>query len=99
VNLGLGDTSGCGVNPCTWVDDIYVRDSCLAYLACADPTNPLYIGATQGALAAAGAAVGSGISGSVSGLASGFANSITSQGMILLGAAALILVVILDRKG
>jgi len=55
----IGDAS-CGENPCTWVDDIYVRDACLAYLDCADPNNLLAIGAEQGAIAAGGAALGQG---------------------------------------
>lgn len=54
----IGDTVDCGVNPCTWVDDVYVRDACLAYLTCADPNNLLVIGADQGAIAAGGAAIG-----------------------------------------
>jgi hypothetical protein len=54
----IGDATACGDNPCTWLDDIYVRDACLAYLTCEDPSNLLVIGADQGAIAAAGAAVG-----------------------------------------
>jgi hypothetical protein len=45
VSLATGlPAASCGVNPCTWVDDIWVRDKCLAFLRCADPCNPLLVG-------------------------------------------------------
>ena len=74
--IGLGDA--CGTNPCTWWDDIYVRDACLNYLACADPTNPLYVGATKGGLYLAGQAVGSAAGTAVTELTGGAASGIAS---------------------
>lgn len=38
---GMG--ADCGDNPCTWWDDVYLRNACMAYLACADPANPLLV--------------------------------------------------------
>lgn len=57
---GLGD---CGTDPCTWVDNVYVRDACLDYLRCADPNNVLVIGVDQGFGAAVGAGVGQEVGG------------------------------------
>jgi hypothetical protein len=45
---GLGDAAACGDNPCTWWDEVYLRDACMNYLACADPANPLLITAQRG---------------------------------------------------
>ncbi len=47
------DPSTCGDNPCGLWDDVWVRDSCLNYLATCDPTNLLYVGAVQGGVTAA----------------------------------------------
>ena len=61
----------CGDNPCTWWDNVWARDPCLAYLGCADPNNPLYVGATAGLPAAVGVSVGQEISNSAMGVAQG----------------------------
>ncbi len=55
--LGPGPASGstgCGDNPCGLFDYVWLSNGCQVYLGCADPTNPLYVGATQGAAAAVG---------------------------------------------
>lgn len=52
---GLGDTADCGADPCTWWDDVYMRDPCLAYKACVDPTNFMVQAVNKGLIAATGA--------------------------------------------
>lgn len=67
-------SDSCGANPCTWFDNVYVGDSCLSFLQCADPTNLLVTGANQGLLAATGQAVTQVAVGAVSGAATGLVN-------------------------
>lgn len=58
---GIGDATppaSCGDDPCTWVDDIWVRDACLSYLRCANPTSPLVVGMDKGFLPGVATAVG-----------------------------------------
>lgn len=74
---GLGDAAACGTSPCTWWDDIYVRDACVNYLACANPNDVRYIGATQGAGAAIGASFGQTVGGAVSGAGQGLWAALT----------------------
>jgi hypothetical protein len=74
-----GVATPCGADPCGFFDYIWLSNACQAYLGCADPTNALYVGATQGALAvvgnAAGSAVGTVATSTASGIASGLASS------------------------
>jgi hypothetical protein len=91
-SLGTSTTdlvnADCGPNPCTWWDEVWVRDPCLAFLRCADPNNPLVIGMDKGftagaaaeagqitgsVLSSAGQALGEGIGGAAKGLGTGFA--------------------------
>lgn len=107
---GLGDAPDCGTDPCTWWDNVWVRDACLTYLGCANPADIRYIGAKQGAGAAAGAAVGQEFGGAISGAAKGFASGVGggaggSTGlagtMLIVGAAmvgALMLVFAFSRR-
>ncbi len=44
MSLGSLPNTSCGSDPCTWFDNIWVRDGCLSYLRCADPCNSLLVG-------------------------------------------------------
>ena len=46
---GLG--ADCGDDPCTWWDQVWVRDPCLAYLRCATPNDPRVIAMDHGIVA------------------------------------------------
>jgi hypothetical protein len=67
---------------------VWLSDSCQSYLGCADPTNALYVGATQGALALVGQAAGTAVASTGSGLATGLAAGLgVSPTVIYIGAA------------
>lgn len=83
---GLGDD--CGTNPCGLWDWIYTRDACLTYLGCADPTDPRYIGATQGGVTAVGAAAGGAVNEAATGIGIGLTQNVTGN-IVLIGAALL----------
>lgn len=75
----MPDQPGCVTNPCTWVDNIYARQSCIDFLLCAAPNDPTTIGLTQGAAAGAGAAAGGMVGDVVGGVSSGFGDSLGNQ--------------------
>lgn len=54
---GTTDAPPAG-NPCTWWDDIYLRQPCEQYLMQNDPTNPLLVMVQQGAIAGGGSVLG-----------------------------------------
>lgn len=66
ANLGQAQSSqvgNCGANPCTWLDEIWASDDCVAYMQCAQPTSVIATGSiVTSAIAQTGAAVGQGIS-------------------------------------
>jgi hypothetical protein len=98
---GITDISNpsCGDNPCTWFDNVYVGDPCLTFLKCADPSNLLVTGATQGAGAMTGQAVGQEIGGFFGGLGTGFGQNPGGSSLLLIGGAvALILALSLLRR-
>ncbi len=76
---GLGDTSDCGVNPCTWWDNLWMRDACLQYRTCVNPNDPMATLVTQGTIVGGaevvgstiGTAIGSGTQAAVQGLVGG----------------------------
>lgn len=45
---GMG--ADCSTNPCTWWDDVYLRDACKAFLTDCDPANPLLTIVNKGLL-------------------------------------------------
>jgi hypothetical protein len=71
---GLGDD--CGADPCTWWDQVYMRDACLAYKTCVNPNDPevvlvnkgLLVGGAQVAGTAVGQTAGTAIESTVTGL-------------------------------
>lgn len=87
--------AGCGINPCSAWDQIWVRDGCLSYLRCADPTNPLVVGMDGGFFAGTGAAVGSAAGSTASGVLSGlFQNrdgTVNWISLALIGIGAMVL--------
>jgi hypothetical protein len=103
---GLGQSSSpssivnanCGDNPCTWLDDVWVSDACLAFLECAQPTNILVTSMTQGTGAAVGQAAGSVAASTVGGVASGIANVAGTNGTLIIVAAAALLLVVAMKK-
>lgn len=46
---GVG--ADCGSSPCTWVDEVWVRDECLSYLQQCSPNDPRVIAMQSGFLA------------------------------------------------
>lgn len=70
--LGLGD---CGADPCTWFDQIYIRDACLSYLECANPEDPRVVGVQKGLLPAIGQEAGNVIGQTLGSTASSFGGS------------------------
>lgn len=38
-------TPQCGSTPCSWIDDIYVRDACVEYMRCVAPNSNVAIDA------------------------------------------------------
>jgi hypothetical protein len=77
---GLGDD--CGDDPCTWLDQVYMRDACLAYKTCVNPNDPevvlvtkgLLVGGAQVAGTAVGQTAGQAIKSTVTGLFTNPAN-------------------------
>lgn len=54
----IAPSASCGDSPCTWWDDVYASDACLAYTKCVDPTSTFYNLNTYGLIG--GTAVGAG---------------------------------------
>lgn len=48
ITQGLGD---CGTDPCGWTDWVWVSDSCLSYLQCADPSDSRVVAMNKGLVA------------------------------------------------
>lgn len=75
MRRGMGQTA-CGTNPCTWWDDVYLTDACMAYTRCANPTSPLLTvvdnGLIVGGSAILGSTAGQAAGGALSSAASGF---------------------------
>ena len=93
---GLGDTTtdlnvpACGtVNPCTWWDEVWVRNACLSYLRCADPSNPLVVGMDQGFVAGVTDLIGQEVASGVQGAGTGVARALNVPGWVILGGVAL----------
>ena len=93
----ISDTS-CGDNPCTWFDNVWVSDSCLSFLQCAQPTNLLVTAMSGGAGAAVGQAVGQTVAGTVGGTAQGVGNTVGVSGALMIAAAAALLLVVAMKK-
>lgn len=53
---GLGDD--CANNPCSWWDDVYLRDSCMSYLQSCDPNNALLTVVQKGLIVGGAQVVG-----------------------------------------
>jgi hypothetical protein len=78
---GPASNPACGgTSPCTDSDYLWISDSCLSFLTCADPSNPLVIGANQGALPMVGAAIGQEAGSTVAAAAGGVLTG-ASQGL------------------
>ncbi len=98
--------ASCGENPCGVSDYIWVGDTCLNYLGCADPTNGLYVGAKQGGLTVASQAAGSAagtitsnvVGGVLGGAVSGVSNSSGLSPMVIVAGAAAALTLLLMLK-
>jgi len=84
---GTPEVADCGPSPCTWVDNIYARDACVAYMSCAAPSDPTTIALTQGTAAGVGAEVGQTVGDVTTGLFSGLTNAGISGWAILAGLA------------
>lgn len=108
--FGLGSTwpsqtpevTECGPSPCTWWDNVYARDACLNYMACAIPNDPTTIALSQGLPAGVGAETGEVVGGVVgsaaSGLGTGLTGGLNMPGAVLLGMIALGGILILTRR-
>jgi hypothetical protein len=72
--LGLGDVQGCGDNPCTWFDYVWVSDACSSYLSCTgQPAMTIsgQLGAgVQDIMSGAGSVVSQGVAGAAEGVTS-----------------------------
>jgi hypothetical protein len=90
-------SDSCGPNPCTWWDNIYARDNCIAFLQCGYPDDPTTIGFTQGVAAGAGAAAGGMASDVVGGSLSGLLDSSHIAGTVLLAVAVVGTIMLLRR--
>lgn len=65
-SYGLGDTTeDCSTNPCSWWDQVWVGDTCLAWLQQCNPTDPRVIamksGFVAGTVAAAAETIQAGV--------------------------------------
>lgn len=93
--LGLGNMTTdlvspeCGPNPCTWWDEVWVRDGCLSFLRCADPSNPLVVGMDKGFVAGVTDLVGQEVAAGVSGAAEGIGKGFGIPGWAILGGIAI----------
>ncbi len=76
---GPASTSACGASPCDWTDYIWLSDACQAFLGCADPTNPLYVTATQGLIVGGAQVIGSTVGGAVAATAGGVVSGVSTQ--------------------
>lgn len=103
------DKAACGTNPCTWYDNIYARDACVAYMQCSIPTDPtttyMVEGASAGVTAAVGQdvgavanVVGDVVGNAAAGLGTGLASGLQLPGMLAIGAAALIALLLLNKR-
>ncbi len=89
----------CGTDQCSWWDQIWVRDACLAYLRCANPTDPRVIAMDQGFFTGAGAAVGGAAGQASRGLLSGlFQNADGTVNFVTVGLIGLLGVVLISKK-
>lgn len=96
----MGDSGGCGTDPCTWFDEIYARDACMSYLQCASPQDPRVIGLLPAVGNVLGSIAGQAVGGFTSslGTATGLTNSTTNALWAAgLAAGALVLVLVLRR--
>lgn len=99
----LGDASNCGVNPCTWWDNIYASDACLAYNQCANPTAPSTVLESQGLIAGGSQILGQTAQSSVTGFIQGLTQDpITGQTnwtnvFVLVGGVVLLLMLLEKR--
>lgn len=89
------DNAACGVNPCTWWDNIYIRDECLGFMRCADPDNVLVTLVDDGIGAGVGQSVGTVIGDTAGGVVS--SAPVFSSFVLLAGIAALTFVVLARR--
>ena len=58
INTGTVNACDPSTTPCSWLDDIYVRDSCLSWLRQCNPTDPKVIAMDAGFVAGTAAYVG-----------------------------------------
>lgn len=108
LNLrGLGDAAAdCGTNPCGFTDWIWATDPCQAYLRCSETPAQQAVDVRLTDIVTATAAEAGQLTGSVvSGAATGFGTGISSNAnvtggltMVAVGAAALLLLVVLMKR-
>lgn len=91
------DTSSCP-GSCSWYDWVYTTDSCLQYLACADPSDARYQCAVLGALGCGGKAFGTGVANAVTGVGSGLTTGAAANPTGLLVIAAVVIGAVLLLK-
>lgn len=91
--------AACGVDECGWWDQVWVRDACLTYLRCANPSDPRVIAMDQGFFTGAGAAVGGAAGQAGRGLLSGlFQNADGTTNFVTVGLIGLLGVVLISKK-
>jgi hypothetical protein len=98
------DSSTCGINPCTWSDNVFdfsVSDACKAFLQCADPNNVSITATDQGVMAASGQAAGAAVGGAIGGAVNESIKSTYEQlnigTMLAIGAAAVVAFMVLKK--
>jgi len=91
------EVAACGPSPCTWLDNVYARDACVAYMQCAAPNDPTTIGFTQGAAAGVGAEVGQGVGTAASSLGSSLTGSLNLPGVLLIAGVLVVGIFLLKR--
>lgn len=98
MRIGMGALSAdCGVNPCTWLDEIWASDTCKTYMQCSDPTSVIATGSiVTSALAQTGAAVGQGVASGTTGFFS--SQTPLSIAVLALGALAVVGVLLMAVK-
>lgn len=81
----FSDTQECGENPCTWIDNVYARENCAAFLQCGYPTDPTTIAINKGLIAGMGSSAGQAVGATTGGLFTGLVESGIGGWLVLAG--------------
>jgi hypothetical protein len=93
---GLGDTSECGPNPCTFLDNLiplnaFMSDTCKSWITCLSPTGPAATSVNTGVFAGGAQAVSSEITQTATDAVTGFFSGINWMGVAIIAVGGYVL--------